>query len=372
MDATVETGELRQGLARAKRATAKSASSMLALRSVRLEPISRDRLRLTATDLNLLATVEIPAVVADPGGPATFLPVALTEKLMKGTGPVRVTGMPQRVVLENGARYELETIDTTDFPDVQVQVPTEGDGFAPVSGVLPRAVLEYVMAAVSKDAARPVLNGVCVRGQYLLATDSYRLTIVDMGEDVFPGADGGEMSSPVIPSSFIAQLLTTKASTFEFEIGGREVRCSVPAERPERWGATLIDAEFPDVRNIVNWDVLPMFRIERPGFEQALAKVKMLVSDDTTPVWVRAHDRGLQVSVNGPSIGKAEAIVAGEWLATASTGVALNPTYLAEMLSNTEATEFSSVDGSALKPVYLMDNVAGHRAAHLLMPVRTG
>jgi len=114
-----------------------------------------------------------------------------------------------------------------------------------------------------------------------------------------------------------------------------------------------------------------MFRIERLGFEQALAKVKMLVSDDTTPVWVRAHESGLQVSVAGAS-GKAEAIAAGEWLATASTGVALNPTYLAEMLSNTEATEFSSVDGSAFKPVYLMEEVAGRRAAHLLMPVRAG
>lgn len=371
MQATVDAKDLRQGIARAKRAASSSNTAMAVLRSLRVEAIGPDWLRLTGTDLDRVAMVDIPAVVSDPAGTA-LLPIALAQKVIKGTGPIELRSATDAVILENGARYELAASFPDEFPDVEHLARAKGAGHPASRGTVPREVLEYVFNATSTDPARPMLNGVCVRGRYVVATDSYRLSIVDMGADVFPELEASEpqRNHPILPRTFVADLLATKAAQFALEIEGWEVRCAVTGQYPERWGAVLCDASFPDPLSVVKWDVEPLFGFVRPAFEQALEKVRAMVADNTTPVIVHKDDAGLRLTVVNQQAGNAEAVVAGEWQASAIDSVALNPGFLVDLLDGRGATQMSFAENPGRGPVCLTDEVAGYRAARLLMPVR--
>ncbi len=179
MKITVKREDLAQGLRAVARAIS-SRTTLPVLNNV-LVATDEDRLRLSATDLELAITAWVPAKVEEEG--ATTVPARTFADLvgLLPEGPLRLTyDEPARTLHVHGgvSETDIRCIEADEFPPLPAPELTQGV-VMPVGDF--REMVQQVVFAASVDDARPVLTGVllAVEGDTLTAaaSDGYRLSV---------------------------------------------------------------------------------------------------------------------------------------------------------------------------------------------------
>jgi len=174
-----ERDVLVEALSTAQRAVTNRNAALPVLAGVRLE-LSGDTLRVTGTDLDLFAQVQVQ-VVGEADGSAV-VPARLAADIVRSleAGVVRVDGGEDELKISSGrAEFSVRTYVAADFP--KVPAPAERSVTLPAA-VLGEALRQVVRAA-SSDEGVPIITGVLLAGEAeglrLVATDKYRLAVRD-------------------------------------------------------------------------------------------------------------------------------------------------------------------------------------------------
>lgn len=358
-----ERDVLVEALAAAGRATTGRGSSQVILSGVRLETRGAS-LVATGTDLDLTITTEVPVtglhdgVVVAPGRLLTDIVRALDP------GAVTVEADDEELRIASGRTvFSVRTHPTGDFP--HLPPPTGESVTLPAEGLA--EALRQVVRAASGEDSRPILTGVLLAaeegGLRLVATDSYRLAVRDLGGVGVLAPD----QKVLVPSRALQELgrLLQGSEEVTLRLGAHDATFGTGSVTLT---TRLIEGEFPNYRQLIPPAYPNQLVVGREALLEAVRRVKLLARDPVTPVRIALAADGIQLSVITPDWGQATEDLDAKYDGAEMT-VAFNPAYLVDGLEAVlgEEAVLSTLD--SLKPATLRA-VEGGDFLYLLMPVR--
>lgn len=311
---------------------------------------------LRATDLEL--TTRVGSIPAEGEGSTLLRLADLQSALKNAKGDVRIEASPQ----DADHKDEFVIVTTSNGAAVFTTAPIEEYPRQPEPGTscgsltAATAQLAALVAASSKDDARPILTGIepDVKNQRLVATDSYRLAFMPAEVHGNPG---------LMPNRFVAHVAKLAASptvTVRFdEVNGRLDAIATVGDIEIR--SDTIDGDFPPYERLfpqqyatkvsLPAELVPALRSLPGGYG---APTLINVRDEVLTVTYTMQDVGTRTLLERPAHGYSDGTVA------------YNPEYLADGMVMCGG----SVDllfNDHLKPAVM----SGNGILYLIMPVRT-
>ena len=369
MDITVDPGAFGRALRLVGRAVPARPVQPVLL-SVLLEA-DGDRLRLTATDLDIAISTAVPAAGIEATGRA-----AVPARLL-GEFVAELPAEPLRLTLD-ATKHRLRAacgrfaatlagVDPADFP-----APPSEEGAAAFE--LPAAALKRAIGrvafAAARDEQRPVLTAVLfdlgTEALTLAAADGFRLARARM-----PAA-AEAVRQLLVPARAVVELGRVLgdegAARLSAVPGGRGVRLA--------WGATtvfarLVEGSFPDVGRVVPREAATRVQVAADGFRRAI-RVAGLFGEggDARPVMLDAAEGRLRLHARGQGTGETDAELPAT-LEGEPQVVVLSTRLLAEVLEAAGAERIELAWSSPSAPVLVRDAAATGPAADLwvVMPL---
>jgi len=373
-----ERDVLVEALSTAQRAVTNRNAALPVLAGVRLE-LAGDLLRVTGTDLDLFAQVQVE-VVGEADGDAV-VPARLAADIVRAleVGVVRVEGGEDELNISSGrASFSVRTYVAADFP----KVPAPAQRSVTVPAALLGDALRQVVRAASSDEGVPIITGVLLAGEEqglrLVATDKYRLAVRDL-PGVHVLSEGQHVLVPARALAELQRLLPTgpgPSGPTEGETQGAEVTLRLGDHDATfevghaRLTTRLIPGSFPDYRQLLISGYRNQLIVGKEPLLDALRRVKLLVRDTITSVRIHLQPETITLTVATADVGTAtedvDAKYEGEDLV-----VAFNPAYLIDGLEAIPGDEVLLQAQDKMKQVTLTKNEPGTPDyLYLLMPVR--
>lgn len=334
-----------------------------------LAELTGQDLHLVGVDGDLDLVLESTAMVGGLGDGSCVLPARLTTDIVRALEPGAVTveaGEEEARISSGRSQFSVRTQPVEEFPRVQA---AEGNGAEVDVDALADA-LKQVVRAASSDTGRGPYSGVLLAGEEtglrLVATDTYRLAVRDIkgpavvtpGEQmVVPAKALGELQRLLMShgSGARARFLATP-TTVVFHVG--HVRLS----------ARILVGDFPDYRHLIRDDYPNHLVVGRERFLDALRRMRLLVSDEVTPVRVTMGTEGVALSALNAEIGTGAEDVDAKYEGEEIT-IAFNPSFLIDGVEAVPDEEVLVETSDPAKPA-LIRGVDEQDYRYLLMPVR--
>jgi DNA polymerase-3 subunit beta len=279
-----------------------------------------------------------------------------------------------RFVICSGTRsLELPMTPSEDFPSVGTET-SEVVGGMGTQGLID--ALKRVLLCASDDAARPVLTSIALvlsehsRTLQLVATDSYRLGIVDL-EMLEPAAITGTFLLPTRVAAIAAKQLRAKEQeSVDFLLPAHGVRQGVGGFHGSRIQitGTLVEGEFPNWQAITPAAVGGHLEIDADELRGVL-NATSAISCAGAPVRIELNGSCSLVYGDPQSGILRQTLATGAWSPGAQGDemlIAFNPSYLIDAIEFMGEKSLQVFIQSPLKPALF--SAAGRR--HVLMPVR--
>ncbi|WP_249696474.1 hypothetical protein [Stappia sp. WLB 29] len=275
--------------------------------------------RLDATDLDVFYSVDFAVIGHAPdglaGGGAVFLiDHAVLLRLVSNLPTAEMVRLEtaqegEAVLRFRDARYRLPTMPADKWPEL---APAE---FEVWSGDVDQRfmdALRFCRPMISTEETRYYLNGVCLDGREMVATDGHRLASHASGVGLPDGV------RPIIPRHAV-NLMVSAGTIGRIELGKTWLRMHVPAGTIS---TKLIDGTFPDWRRLVgernDGDAVSLMRVDldRAEMREALTRLTALSGDATNRAagLVLAAGRVALTSVNPDAGTGEEALRKASWL----------------------------------------------------------
>jgi DNA polymerase-3 subunit beta len=301
MDATCDRDSLLRHLQIAGRGVS-TRSSIQVLAGIQIAAHGGE-LHLAATDMELSVRTRVAAQVDTDG--VVVAPGKKLLEIMRSLGGEQVhlrlaDGM--LVIESDGARYELNTFDADDFPQLP---PTSGQLFSLDRDALLDTV-QAVSRAASSDESRPVLTGVKVlvsaERLTMVATDSYRLSV----RDIPIQTDLAEPVEAIVPARGLDELAriadASPAASIAVGVEAGQVLFGVD----ETWvTARRIEGQFPNHQQLIPQTFEHEAVIDRAELFEVVNRARVM-AERNTPLRLAFSDGTLTVSASTQDIGAAE------------------------------------------------------------------
>jgi DNA polymerase-3 subunit beta len=361
-----ERDVLAEALSTAGRAVA-TRGALPVLSGVRME-LAGDQLTLTGSDLEL--TVSVRITVSGLADGVSVIPSRLLNDIVRALEP----GAVELETTEDAARiasgrseFSLKPLPAEEFPRVPA---VEGDEVRFDADALVGA-LRQVLPAASTDDNRPILTGVLLaaegEGLRLVATDSYRLAVVDLpGVSVLSSG-----KSVLVPSRALAELSKALGDGGEITLRLGERDASFASADAGAGGIVLttrlIEGEYPNYQGLIPQNQPNRLAVNRDALIEALRRVKLLARD-ATPVRLQMSADGLELRAVTQDVGEGSESLDAQYTGEELT-VAFNPDYLLAGVEAAGGDEVSLATIDSLKPA-VVRNPTTDDFLYLLMPVR--
>ena len=370
-----ERDVLAEALSAAGRAVA-SRGALPVLSGVRME-LAGDQLTLTGSDLEL--TVSVRITVSGLADGVAVVPSRLVNDIVRALEPGAVeleTTDDAARIASGRSEFSLKPLPAEEFPRV---APVEGDEVRFDAEALVGA-LRQVLPAASTDDNRPILTGVLLaaatpdqggEGLRLVATDSYRLAVVDLpGVSVLSSG-----KSVLVPSRALSELSKALGDGGEITLRLGERDASFASSGPGGDGAgggivlttRLIEGEYPNYQGLIPSNQPNLLTVNREALIEALRRVKLLARD-ATPVRLQMSSDGLELRAVTQDVGEGTESLDAQYQGEELT-VAFNPDYLLAGIEAAGGDEVSLATIDSLKPAVVRDPTT-EDFLYLLMPVR--
>lgn len=364
-----ERDVLAEALSTAGRAVA-SRGALPVLSGVRME-LEGDQLTLTGSDLEL--TVSVQLTVAGLADGVSVVPSRLLNDIVKALEPGAVeleTNDETARIASGRSEFSLKPLPADEFPKVSA---VEGDEVRFDAEALVGA-LRQVLPAASTDDNRQILTGVLLaasdgegsEGLRLVATDSYRLAVVDLpGVSVLSSG-----KSVLVPSRALSELSKALGDGGEItlRLGERDASFAVAGDNGAvRLTTRLIEGDYPNYQGLIPQSQPNLLTVSREPLIEALRRVKLLARD-ATPVRMQMSADGLELRAVTQDVGEGTESLDATYTGDELT-VAFNPDYLLAGIEAVEAEEISLATIDSLKPAVVRDPTTDD-FLYLLMPVR--
>lgn len=376
MKASVSQQHLAHGLSMVSRAVSPR-STLPVLANVLVATDGEDRLRLSATNLELGITCWIPAQNAEQGSitvPArTFVDLigALPAEPVQMTLNARTQTLNVRC---GGSNTDIKGIDANEFPPMPV--PDLSDGIELKVADF-REMIQQVAFAASAEEARPVLQGVMVTVNgneiSLAATDGFRISVRKT-----------QLSSTVHQP--IAAIVPARALNELARVAGDGEQTVVMVLPPGRGQvlfhmkdvelvSQLIDGNFPDYRAIIPRSFKTTTVISTPALLKACKQAEIIAREGNYVIRLNIQPGAdapgkIEISAQSEETGSSEisveATVDGPNLL-----IAFNVRYLREVLDVVKSPSVA-LETNANNTPAMIRPVGDQNFQHVIMPMHLG
>lgn len=365
MELRIQKSDFLKGL-RIAQSIADRKSTMPILANVLLRTEGKNRLFLSATNLNVSLSAELPAKIEKEGG-LTVGAKSLHEVVANLPGEDIVIKRAENNWAELRAgkvQYKLVGMADRDFP--RIPDPRSAT-FSEIDPAVLMEMIDKTLFAVSTDENRFHLNGVLFESDgvvaRMVATDGHRLAKI---ERTMTGA-------PVLQSGIIVPRkgLTEIGKITDSATGPCEIAVAGNHLFVRRGGLSLavklIEAQFPPYQQVIPKTNDKVIVIERVALLEALKRAS-LMSSDTRGVRITANQGVLQVASDNPELGEAR-----EELAVGYAGdeisIGFNPRYMIDFLDQMTVEQVrvelsGELDPAVIRPCETADYVG------VVMPMR--
>ena len=330
-----------------------------------------DRLRLTATDLDIEATDAAEAKVKKAGSvtaPAqTFFDVV--RKLPEGSEVVLDLSEGRLSISAGRSKFGLPTLPAADFQTMAKEV-------APVKFEMEaaelRRLIDKTRFAISTEETRYYLNGIYLhhakgtKGNVLraVATDGHRLALAETGAP--KGSD--KLKGVIVPRKAVAEvrrllddapeIVTVEASDSKivFRVGEAVLT------------SKLIDGSFPDYQRVIPKDNNRILTIDTKLFKAAVDRVATVSAERSRSVKLSISAGKLTLAVTHSESGHGVEDVEADYDAEAME-IGFNAKYLLDVAGQIESDETRIEFNDAASPARVLD-AKDEGAQYVLMPLR--
>ena len=334
-----------------------------------------ERLKLTATDMEIAIVEEVPAAGIRDG--ATTAPAATLYEI------VRKLPEAAEVEFEHPGGDAHLKLRSGRFTTSLVVLPIE-DFPSMTAGALPhrfslsaqalRGLIDRTRFAISSEETRYYLNGIYLHaaeseGTKVLravATDGHRLARVE--EPLTEGAAG--MPGVIIPRKTVGELrklLDEVSDSVEIALSDTRIRFRVG---PVELTSKLIDGTFPEYERVIPRENDKVLRVGKKDFADAVGRVAAISAERSRPVKLALERNQLTLSAASPEQGTASEELDADRVKYDSTPleIGFQARYLNDITDQIEGeVEFRFADGVA--PTVVRD-AADDSALYVLMPMR--
>ncbi len=284
-----------------------------------LMTVANGNLSVVSSDLEIVVRCVQPLGKGEPGSIALPARKILDiSKVLPKDSPVTVTSREGNYVeIASGrSHFRLAGLPAQEFPEM----PEKPAG-KPVSvdGEVFRKLAERVVAFASSDETRYNLAGVLMErtdpkaGAMLrmVATDGHRLAMAD-GEV----GDIGEILASrkvLVPKKGVQEIRKlAESGPGSIEISASEKFLFAAKGDMEVW-VRLLDAEFPDYRQVIPKENLLTATVGRDAFAEVLRRVGVMAPDKVHSVKLSFSGKQLEVSSTSPDQGEARDLLEAEY-----------------------------------------------------------
>ena len=328
---TLPSGSLKAALKTVVAAV--EARSTIPILSNVLIRVTAEHLTVTATDLDIEITRQVPVGAASGSWGTTVLGRVLSsavDKLPKET-EVTLTVEDGRLRMQCGrARFTLPTLPVDDFPFI-----AHGDWAAQweMEGAVLAEALAHARPAMCTEETRYYLNGVLVERRegclWIVATDGHRLHAVSLA-----APDGSEpladMTASLIVPRKAVPIIQTLCAEGRIDLAFSQGKMMLVAGETTLV-SKLIDGTFPDWRRVVPESADKSCDFDPRALEDALGRVAAIHTGKERAVKVDIGGDCIELSVSCPETGTAieeiEAANQGEAV------IGFNGRFLADVLA---------------------------------------
>lgn len=325
-------------------------------------------LTLQSTDLEISVRHSSPALVEQEG--QTVVPGKLLSDIVRSLPEAAVTIEKDKDIVSVRclhAAFTVKTLNPADFPKFP-EITVEKSVSLPASSL--SSMVRKVSRSVSRDETRAILTGVLllIEGPSvkMVATDSYRLSMVDRLLDESVGED----IEAVIPGRALDEAIKLAA-------GGESVRIGVSENQIVfEFGQTTfvtrrIEGTFPNYKQLIPKESETAVTLTTEEFLSSVKRISLMaLHNSPLRVSVQTEDQTLSLSATTQDVGDAS-----EDLMVKAEGndveIAFNHAFLADGLSVVTEEEVRLELLSSLKPG-LIRSEGEESFLYLLMPVRLG
>jgi DNA polymerase-3 subunit beta len=262
-----------------------------------------EAVRVTATDLEVGASVSVPARTLAPGAitlSARKL-VEIVKELPASTLSLKVQENAWVGLRCGGAAYRLVGLAADDFPAVTPGTPP---GWVRLESKALREMLDQTSFAISHDEGRYALNGILfsVQGKEirLVATDGHRLAVATRTL-----AESASAVTGIVPRKGVQELARVLGGSEEVEIALAENQFLVRMPNFVML-ARLIEGQFPNYEQVLPKGHPQRATMSRTGLTAALRRVSVMSEERTRPVKMAFTPGTLKLMAYHPELGEAE------------------------------------------------------------------
>jgi len=340
-----------------------SSKSTLPILSNILIEAQQNKLKLTATDLDIGISCSVPVDIQEPG--IITIPAKRFGDIIKELPDDSVsinTKKNNLVIIETkSCQFKIMGLPCEDFP--KLPEFKEG-GVIEIEQPVLKEMLELTSFAVSLDETRYILNGILFKINQnkltLVATDGKRLAIIerelkqDTEKDlqiIVPLKTIQELNRNLQDDGELSMLLGNNQALFDL---GAAVIIS-----------RLIEGEFPDYQQVIPPAAENKVNVSRENFLLAVKRAALLSTPDYQAVKLEVFKNKLVVSKSTPDVGESREEISMEYQGK-EIAIGFNPNYLIDVLKNLQEDKVAFELTDTEKPGVL--RIDGY--VYIVLPMR--
>lgn len=365
MKFTITREQLQEGLT-AVAAAVPAKTTLPVLSNVLLE-VTKQGVRLSATDLDIAVTTTVQGDV-DADGSITLPARKLVDIVRElPSAPIRFTAAgEQRVGIECGrAKFKLLGLPREEFPSFPA---VKFDGAWSVPAGVVHKLVGHVAFAASTEESRPILNGVLWEMRpdrmRMVATNGHRLAKMDVP------SKGSSTADLIVPPKALEQMRRLFPADADVEIARSDNHLGVRAAGTLVF-SRLIEGPYPNYEQVIPKENDRTATVDKAALAAALRRMSVVASDQTHRIRLAFAGGAVKFSVQTPDLGEAQ-----DELAVTYEGepleIGFNATYLLEILKYMPTDEirmtFKAPERAATVEPVGWDDPASYMA--LVMPLR--
>lgn len=369
MDFLIHRDELLRALGRVQGIVEKRSTSPIL--SAVLVQAKGDGVRLTATDKSMTliadhaATVRVPGEVAVDA--ANFFQIA---KVLSGDVVTITLGDAQRLEIRSGSSFfKLTTFAAADFP---VTPSLDQSRSLHIGAMELRGLIDRTHFAIAPEDNRYGLNGAHIEDTStpegavvrFVSTDGNRLC---WAQAPYEGelAIGRKMLLPRKGLGEVRKLLDGVDAQVEIAFGERAALIRWPGVMAH---VRLLEAEFPDYRQVLPSSFKRKAIFDRDTLREALRRVSIFATDSSNSVKFAFTPDGLVLTARKLDAGDAREEVAVDFTGDAIS-MGFNARFVLDVLTVIQGERISFELGDQLSPCIVRD-MGDLSALYVVMPVR--
>ena len=330
------------------------------------------KIRITATDLDIIYSEEIPLLELKKEGSTTTSANVLYDILRKLESNAKIEISLQSTnklkLVSGNSKFNLLCISADNFPLLDEDIEKK---VFEVSSQQMLKLLNKTKISISSDETRHYLNGIYLHKtnsenkSFLsaVATDSHRLSFSSIEIE-----SNTDFASIILPKKTIFQLISLleqSASTVKISNNKSKIKFEMDI------GVLIskvIDGRFPDYTKVIPRDNDKILKIKLEEFKNSIGIVNAVSPDYKKGLKMNISKDFLQLSVDGPNSADGVTVVNAKFDSN-NMNISFNSRYLIDIASQIENDSITINLKDAGSPALIKD-LSDKNSFHVVMPMK--